>query len=310
MDTTHAVTAFRTALLALLVLPLAGCIGAPGADEAFDALAAKKDFGPAQECLARAMYFESNRSSEDGMLAVGTVVMNRVASPEYPDDVCEVVGQPRQFAPGVMTREMRVGKELAMQVAQRVLTGERHKGVDKAKFFHTAGMSFPYRNMSYRLIAGGNAFYEKVSRRRNPEARIVSQAEVRQAQNAGRAIDLIRTASTRPQKPGDATTAIGYAEPRPEAAAPVPNERPAKDASAAAPAKSPFLDMFRSRQESPEKTEDRQGRLVEAAAAEAPAGDGGASDRALPGVETVPSGETAAKGSTAEADTQAWLRRW
>ena len=27
-----------------------------------------------KECLMRAMYFESNRSSEEGMLAVGTVV--------------------------------------------------------------------------------------------------------------------------------------------------------------------------------------------------------------------------------------------
>ena len=308
MTTTHAVTAFRRAIFALLVLPLAGCIGAPGADDAFDALAAKKDFGPAQECLARAMYFESNRSSEDGMLAVGTVVMNRVASADYPSDVCEVVGQPNQFAPGVMTREMRAGKELAMQVSYRVLTGERHKGVDKAKFFHTAGMSFPYRNMSYRLIAGGNAFYEKVSRRSNPEARIVSQAEVRQAQNAGGAIDLIRTASTRAQKPGEATTAIGYAEPRPEAA-PVPHERPADEASAAAPAKSPFLDMFRSRQNPAPRTGERQGRIVETASAEtAPAGDGNSAGQDLPGVGTGPSGHGGTQGNL--PDTQAWLGRW
>ena len=30
-------------------------------------------------------------------------------------------------------------------------------------FFHTAGYSFPYRNMHYVVVAGGNAFYQKRS---------------------------------------------------------------------------------------------------------------------------------------------------
>ena len=46
-----------------------------------------------RQCLVRAMYFESNRSSTDGMLAVGSVVMNRVKSPEFPDTICGVVGR-------------------------------------------------------------------------------------------------------------------------------------------------------------------------------------------------------------------------
>ena len=33
------------------------------------------------DCMTRVMYFESNRSSAEGMLAVGTVVMNRVSDP-------------------------------------------------------------------------------------------------------------------------------------------------------------------------------------------------------------------------------------
>ena len=60
-----------------------------------------------RDCLARAMYFESNRSSDDGMLAVGTVVMNRVADREYPKSVCGVVGQKNQFAPGVLVKPMK-----------------------------------------------------------------------------------------------------------------------------------------------------------------------------------------------------------
>lgn len=115
------------------------------------------------DCMTRVMYFESNRSSAEGMMAVGTVVMNRVADRNYPHSVCGVVGQPNQFAPGVMWNPMREGRSLAFarQTAERVLRGERHPGVGDAKFFHTAGYSFPYDNMHYVLVAGGNAFYWK-----------------------------------------------------------------------------------------------------------------------------------------------------
>ena len=33
-------------------------------------------------------------------------------------------------------------------------------------FFHTAGMKFPYKNMRYVLVGGGNTFYYKASRKR------------------------------------------------------------------------------------------------------------------------------------------------
>lgn len=115
-----------------------------------------------KECLMRAMYFESNRSSSDGMLAVGTVVMNRVQDTRYPKSVCGVVGQKNQFAQGVLTRKMTdSGAVLAAQTADQVLRGARHPGVRNAQHFHTAGLRFPYNNMHYVLEAGGNEFYEK-----------------------------------------------------------------------------------------------------------------------------------------------------
>lgn len=124
------------------------------------------NFGMAQlsekECLMRAMYFESNRSSSEGMLAVGTVVMNRLGDNRYPKSVCGVVGQKNQFAQGVLTKKMTdSGAVLAAQVADQVLRGARHPGVQNAQHFHTAGLRFPYNNMHYVLEAGGNEFYEK-----------------------------------------------------------------------------------------------------------------------------------------------------
>lgn len=117
----------------------------------------------AQEtCMARAMYFESNRSSRDGMIAVGTVVMNRVRSADFPNTVCKVVGQKNQFAAGIMTKPMNdSGLPLVLEAAAAVIRGERHPLVQNARFFHTAGHTFPYDNMHYVVTAGGNAFYEK-----------------------------------------------------------------------------------------------------------------------------------------------------
>ena len=125
-----------------------------------------------KECLARAMFFESNRSSRDGLVAVGSVVMNRLKSGEYGETVCGVVGQKGQFAPGVLSRPMNSQALPDVQAAaDAVLKGERHPKVkDEVMFFHTAGLKFPYKNMHYTTVAGGNAFYEKRSRRKLPAA--------------------------------------------------------------------------------------------------------------------------------------------
>ena len=117
-----------------------------------------------RECMTRVMYFESNRSSEEGMVAVGTTVMNRLATPGYPKTVCGVIGQRNQYADGVLDKPMipRESRGIA-EVADRVLAGERHPQVGGAMFFHTAGYTFPYHNMHYVAVAGGNAFYEKTT---------------------------------------------------------------------------------------------------------------------------------------------------
>ncbi|MES9970568.1 MAG: cell wall hydrolase [Candidatus Thiodiazotropha sp.] len=45
------------------------------------------------ECLAQNIYFEARSESEQGQLAVGHVVMNRVAHKRYPNSICAVVKQ-------------------------------------------------------------------------------------------------------------------------------------------------------------------------------------------------------------------------
>jgi len=115
-----------------------------------------------RSCLERAMFFESDRSSHDGLIAVGTIVMNRVHSSEYPNTICGVVGQRSQFAPGVLTRPMNIAAlpDVAA-AADAVLHGTRNPKLKNALYFHTAGLRFPYSGMHYVLVAGGNSFYEK-----------------------------------------------------------------------------------------------------------------------------------------------------
>ncbi|MBB5518295.1 cell wall hydrolase [Amphiplicatus metriothermophilus] len=46
-----------------------------------------------RRCLAQAIYYEARSESRIGQLAVADVVLNRVASPLYPNSICEVVYQ-------------------------------------------------------------------------------------------------------------------------------------------------------------------------------------------------------------------------
>jgi len=50
------------------------------------------------ECLSRTIYFEAGNQSYYGKIAVGSVVMNRVNDERYPDTICAVVKQHRQFS--------------------------------------------------------------------------------------------------------------------------------------------------------------------------------------------------------------------
>lgn len=51
------------------------------------------------DLLARLIHAEARGESYEGKLAVGQVVLNRVASSQFPNTIQEVIYQPRQFTP-------------------------------------------------------------------------------------------------------------------------------------------------------------------------------------------------------------------
>ena len=79
-------------------------------------------------------------SSYEGMIAVGTVIMNRIASSRFPDTLKEVVYQPGQFGPamtGKLDRVLAQGpNSSSYKAAKEVLGGKRHPKVKSCLYFN------------------------------------------------------------------------------------------------------------------------------------------------------------------------------
>lgn len=78
--------------------------------------------------LAKVIYIEAGSSwlSEDWKMRVGEVLLNRVASPEFPNTVREVVYQPGQYASaGTSIWEYLMPNATCVELALRLLQGER-----------------------------------------------------------------------------------------------------------------------------------------------------------------------------------------
>ena len=93
----------------------------------------------------------------DGMLAVATVIMNRVARPAYPGNLRAVIYQTGQYAPtwnGSLNRVLSKGaSSTAYSVAQAALGGARHSAVINCLQFRSASTGVSGINI------GGNVFF-------------------------------------------------------------------------------------------------------------------------------------------------------
>ena len=109
---------------------------------------------PQQRCLALAMYWESKGEGAEGMRAVGSVVLNRVADEAFPDTVCGVVQDgdetpPCQFSwwcDGVSDEpEEPQPWHLAIGLAGEMLHSRGPDPTKGALFFHSAEIEVPWR---------------------------------------------------------------------------------------------------------------------------------------------------------------------
>lgn len=104
-----------------------------------------------------AALLECEASGYDSMLAVATVIMNRVESPSYPNTIKGVIYQSGQFAPtwnGALERVLSKGpSSTAYSVAQSALGGTRYSAVAHCYSFRSASTGISGINV------GGNVFF-------------------------------------------------------------------------------------------------------------------------------------------------------
>jgi N-acetylmuramoyl-L-alanine amidase len=121
------------------------------------------------QCLALAIYWEAKSEGRDGMMAVASVVLNRVAHPEFPATVCAVVKQggerpPCQFSWWCDGRSDRPTEPrqwaLAQRIAEEALMRPPPDRTGGALFFHSIDIDTPWVRKRQRTgRIGRHVFY-------------------------------------------------------------------------------------------------------------------------------------------------------
>jgi len=121
----------------------------------------------AQHCVALAMYWEARGEGQRGMLAVGSVVLNRVEDDRFPSSVCGVVYQggenpPCQFSWWCDGKSDRPTHEelwaSSLSLADELLTARPSDPTHGALFFHNTSIRSPWRRERTTRI-GNHVFY-------------------------------------------------------------------------------------------------------------------------------------------------------
>jgi len=107
-------------------------------------------------CMALNIYHEARDQPVAGQVAVGQVVMNRVASSRYPDSVCGVVYDDMQFSwywdgKSDMPLEPRAW-ESSVLVARAVLAGSGHNDMEGVFHYHATRVN-PFWSKEMTLVA-------------------------------------------------------------------------------------------------------------------------------------------------------------
>ena len=118
-------------------------------------------------CLAMNVYHEARSEPTLGQAAVAEVTMNRVESDRYPDNVCDVVWQRKQFS---WTHDGKSDKPKnaeawakAQRIALMVASSRDVTFVDQRMTHYHANYASPYWAESYEKVAvvGAHIFYKK-----------------------------------------------------------------------------------------------------------------------------------------------------
>ena len=122
----------------------------------------------AKNCLALAMYWEARGEGTRGMLAVGSVVLNRVENQHFPNSVCTVIYEggetpPCQFSwwcDGKSDRpQNRMQWQSALNLADKLLSNQASDPTDGALFFHNTSVRSSFHKTRQRTARIGNHIF-------------------------------------------------------------------------------------------------------------------------------------------------------
>ena len=109
--------------------------------------------------LSRIIHAESGNQPLEGKIAVGTVILNRVEHPLFPDTIYDVIFQSNQFGPASSGSINRTPNEASVIAAKLCLDGARE--AEDSLYFNRAGLScWASRNRTLVITIGDHSFYE------------------------------------------------------------------------------------------------------------------------------------------------------
>lgn len=119
-------------------------------------------------CLATAIFFEARDQPVDGQMAVAEVILNRVADLQWPDNVCDVVYQHKQFSfthDGLSDDPTEYNDPLAWKIAQ-IIANDALEGINMlgiTSVYYHADYVHPFwqHSMNYDGRIGNHFFYSK-----------------------------------------------------------------------------------------------------------------------------------------------------
>lgn len=123
------------------------------------------------QCLAKNIYYEARGEPRLGQIAVGMVTMNRVASGNFPNSICDVVKQKEnnscQFSWVCSKALPRVKHDVfkeSQRVAMMVYNGHVKDPTGGATHFHAVGVKPKWASNGHKTAQIGNhSFYKRVS---------------------------------------------------------------------------------------------------------------------------------------------------
>jgi len=156
--------------LVVLIALLASCASKPPAPTVGGTTpppAVRSGDTKSQRCVALAMYWEARGEGREGMLAVGSVVLNRVHDQRFPNSVCGVVYQggetpPCQFSWWCDGKSDRPTDgalwATSLDLAGELLTARPRDPTHGALYFHNTAIRSPWRKTRTATI-GNHVFY-------------------------------------------------------------------------------------------------------------------------------------------------------